>query len=225
MGLHRHLLISDHLDKFGKINKTIPITVSLFDHVQNLILCESLTKVEHTGAKFILKKGLKKNFILFLLLAWSYTSRNTKQFSHFVDHPIQKRIKMFHKARDWNFFLFFLTLRNLAIAIRIKGSKEILKVIIKEQGGSLVTECKPESHSYFLHCICPPYGLMHHHYELHQVNPPIVIHVNRSHQRVNLCFSWIAAESSEESSQLFGTNITVLVLKGKTDYCSDQTNM
>ena len=138
-------------------------------------------------------------------------------------HP--KKNKNVSQSPRLEFFSLFLTLRNLAIAIRIKGSKEILKGIIKEQGGSLVTECKPESHSYFLHCICPPNGLMHHHYELQQVNLSIVIHVNRSHQRINLCLSWIAAESSEESSQLFGTNITVLVLKGKTDYCSDQTNM
>ena len=139
-----------------------------------------------------------------------------KAIFHLVDHPTKKRIKIFNKAR-WNFFLFFLTLRNLAIAIRIKGSKEILKGIIKEQGGSLVTECKPESHSYFLHCICPPNGLMHHHYELQQVNLSIVIHVNRSHQRINLCLSWIAAESSEESAQLFRANITVLVLQHETD--------
>ena len=66
---------------------------------------------------------------------------------------------------------------------------------------------------------------MHHHYELQQVNLSIVIHVNRSHQRINLCLCWIAAQSPEESAELFRTNITVLVLKGKTDYCSDQTNM
>ena len=53
---------------------------------------------------------------------------------------------------------------------------------------------------------------MHHHYELQQVNPAIVIHVYRSHQRINLRLSWIAAQSSEESAQLFRANITVLVL-------------
>ena len=59
---------------------------------------------------------------------------------------------------------------------------------------------------------------MHQHDELQQVNPSIVIYVNRSHQRVYLCLSWIAAESSEESAQLFRANITVLVLEGETDY-------
>ena len=53
---------------------------------------------------------------------------------------------------------------------------------------------------------------MHHHYELHQVNLPIVIHVNRSHQRINLSLCGVAAESSEKGAQLFGTNIAVLVL-------------
>ena len=63
---------------------------------------------------------------------------------------------------------------------------------------------------------------MHHHYELQQVNPSIVIHVNRSHQRINLSLGGVAAQSSEKGAQLFGTNIAVLVLEGKTDYWSDQ---
>ena len=53
VGLYRHLLISDHLDKFGEIDKSISITISLFDHFHNLILGESLPKVEHAGPKFI----------------------------------------------------------------------------------------------------------------------------------------------------------------------------
>ena len=87
---------------------------------------------------------------------------------------------------------------------------------------SLVTARKPESHSYFLHCVCPPHGVMHHHYEFHEVNLSIVIHVNRSHQRIDLGLGWIVAQSSEESPQLFRANITVLVLKHKTDAVSRQ---
>ena len=53
VGLYRHLLIGYHLNKFREIYESIPIAVSLFDHFHNLILRESLAKVEHTRAKFI----------------------------------------------------------------------------------------------------------------------------------------------------------------------------
>ena len=67
---------------------------------------------------------------------------------------------------------------------------------------------------------------MHHHYELQQVNLSIVIHVNRSHQRIDLGLGWIVAQSSEESPQFFRANITVLVLERETDYYQTKmTNM
>ena len=55
--------------------------------------------------------------------------------------------------------------------------------------------CKPECHPYFLHGICFPHSVVHHQYEFQQVNFPIVIHVNGSHQSIDLRFCWVAAWS------------------------------
>ena len=76
-----------------------------------------------------------------------------------------------------------------------------------------MTGCWPECHPNLFHGVNFPDSVVHHQYKLLQVNFPIVIHVHARHESVDLRLRGVTAESAQQVSQLFRTNVTILVLK------------